>query len=195
MGDLDHWDEQRRRMRDRVEPLVGFVGVGGRLKVVDDEHGLTIQPAARTVVWLLLAAVVMVPYAIWAFFQTFDSTLGLVGVVVVGGMLEFLLIRYLVRMQRLRIVGQDMVIEGVFGGKVTAKFQAEDVASMYVGSTWYRSEGIETRNNVIWLSQVAGGDIPLVASDKDVDEVVAVISNRLGLPVRLSNYRSDSESS
>ncbi len=119
----------------------------------------------------------------------------MVGVVVVGATLEYLLLRYLLRMQRLRIVGGDVVIESMFGRKVSKQFEAANFASRYVGNTWYRSEGIETRNNVIWLSKVAGDDIPLVASDKDVDEVAAVISTRLGLPTTVLNYRPEPEPS
>lgn len=80
----DHWDEQKRRMRQRVEPLVGYVGVGSKLKVTESADTLIVQSSVGTFVWMGLIATGFVPFAAWAVHQRFRSILGLVLVVAVG---------------------------------------------------------------------------------------------------------------
>jgi hypothetical protein len=122
MKNQQHWDEQRRRMRERVEPLVGYVGVGSKLKVTEAPDSMIVQPSVGTFVWLGLVASGFVPFAAWAFFQRFRSILGVVLVVVVGGLLEVLVIRFVTRLKRAHIARDRIVMESIAGGSKAADY-------------------------------------------------------------------------
>ena len=181
----DHWDEQRRRLRERVEPLVGYVGVGSKLMVTETADSTIVRPSVSTFVWLALIATGFVPFAAWAFYQRFRSILGLVLVVVVGGLLEFLVIRFVTRLKRVRITGDRIVVESMTGGRKSADYDRADFEAIYVGHTWYSADATQVQNNIIWLKSRTGSDVPLVATDGDVEGLVAAVALRLNLSLRL----------
>jgi hypothetical protein len=59
-----------------------------------------------------------------------------------------------------------------------------DFEAVYVGHTWYSADGTQVRNNIIWLKSRSGSDVPLVATDGDVEGLVAAMGVRLNLPIR-----------
>ena len=180
----DHWDEQKRRMRERVEPLVGYLGVGSKLKVTESADELIVQSSVGTFVWLALIATGFVPFAAWAVYQRFRSILGLVLVVAVGGLLEFLVIRFVTRLRRVRISGDRIVVESMTGGRKSADYDASEFEAVYVGHTWYSADATQIQNNIVWLKSRSGSDVPLVATDGDVEGLVAAMAMRLDLPIR-----------
>ena len=117
VNNQDHWDEQKRRMRHRIEPLVGYVGVGGKLKVTESPDGLIVQPSIGTFVWMALVSIGFVPFAAWAVYRRFGSLVGLVLVVAVGGLLEYWVIRFVTRLRRARITRDRIVVESMTGGR------------------------------------------------------------------------------
>lgn len=184
MENQEHWDEQRRRKRERVEPLVGYVGVGSKLKVTEAADSIIVQPSVSTFVWMAVLATGFVPFAAWVFYQRFRSILGLALVVLVGGLLEFLVIRFVTRQQWARITGDRIVVETMAGGRKSVDYDRSDFEAVYVGHTWYSADGTQVQNNIIWLKSRGGSDVPLVATDRDVGGLVAAMAMRLDLPIR-----------
>ncbi len=173
-------------MRQRVEPLVGYVGAGSKLKVTETADSMIVRPSVSTFVWLALIATGFVPFAAWALYQRFRSILGLILVVVAGGLLEFLVIRFVTRLKRARITRDRVVVESMTGGRKSVGYDRSDFEAIYIGHAWYSAEATKVRNNIIWLRSRRGSDVPLVATDGDVEGLVAAIGVRLDLPIRTS---------
>ena len=171
-------------MRHRIEPLVGYVGVGGKLKVTESPDGLIVQPSIGTFVWMALVSIGFVPFAAWAVYRRFGSLVGLVLVVAVGGLLEYWVIRFVTRLRRARITRDRIVVESMTGGRKSADYAVSDFAAVYVGHTWYSTDSARVQNNIVFLKSRSGADIPLAVADSDVSGLVTELSVRLNLPIR-----------
>ena len=170
-------------MSRRVEPLVGFIGVGGRLVISDDREALVVRPSLPTVVLLLVAGLGLVPFGVWAVLVRFDflSDVSVAAVIAVGAILAARTIRAALRLRELSIADATITIRSLVLRRVTHVLDASEVAELRTSEASYSSDTGDVANDVVSLVMRDGAEIPLVASDVNAPEVVAALESRLGL--------------